>query len=229
MQHYRFGGERPKTLAPLGGKSLVVRALEAFTGVVTHTVLVVPEGLEPEFTSIVGTGVQVVAGGERRQDSVGAGLKVLTPEYGWIFVHDAARPLVQPETVHAVFEAARIHGAAIPVVPMDDTVKSVDRNGRVKKTLDRGKLRLVQTPQCFRRDLLNDAYRASAVEGRKFTDEASMLENAGIAVMTVPGHPANLKITTPDDLAWADAWLQTLAQRNQTGVPGNQTGAEEST
>jgi 2-C-methyl-D-erythritol 4-phosphate cytidylyltransferase len=217
----RFGGERPKTLAQLGGRSVVARALDAFSGMVTHVVVVVPEGLEAEFTSIIGTGVQVVAGGERRQDSVGAGLRVLTAEYGWIFVHDAARPLVQPETVRAVFEAARIHGAAIPVLSVHDTVKSVDHESRVKRTLDRARIRLVQTPQCFRRDLLNNAYRACAVEGRKFTDEASMLENAGIPVMTVPGHPANLKITTPDDLAWAEAWLHALAS-------GNRSSAEES-
>ena len=122
-------------------------------------------------------------------------------------MHDAARPLVDPDTVAAVLAAARAHGAAVPVTPIQSTVKAVDPDGAVKQTVPREHLRLVQTPQGFRRDLLERAFQSDAAREQTFTDEAALLEYGGVKVMTVPGRPFNVKITTPADLAWAEAWL----------------------
>ena len=215
-QGLRFGADRPKPLVELGGSPLVARALGAFRGFVDHVVLVVPAGEEGAFAAAVAAGVaapsrlRVVAGGERRQDSVAAGLAVLEAEVAWVLVHDAARPLVSARIVQAVLEATREHGSAIPVVPVHSTVKETAADGRIERTVPRRALRLAQTPQGFRRDLLENAYRlaTAAPTPITFTDDAGLLEAAGTPVFTVPGSPANLKITTPADLAWARAWLE---------------------
>ena len=211
----RFGGERLKTLVELEGEPVVARSLRAFTGMVAYKVVVVPAGHEAAFAEAVQSiegSVRVVTGGARRQDSVAAGLRSVPAGFDWILVHDAARPLVARETVSAVLEAARAHGAAIPVVRVDSTVKAVDRNGKVLRTVPREELRLVQTPQGFRRDLLEEAFERAGSDERTFTDEAAMLEHAGLEVMTVPGDPSNRKITTAADLAWVRAWLASVRE-----------------
>ncbi|MBN2491039.1 MAG: 2-C-methyl-D-erythritol 4-phosphate cytidylyltransferase [Planctomycetes bacterium] len=207
----RFGGACLKTLVALEGEPVVRRALRAFAGRVAHTVLVVPAGCEAAFAAAVGDvsgALEIVAGGARRQDSVAAGLRALPTGAAWVLVHDAARPLVAPETVAAVLAAARAHGAAIPVVPVDSTLKAVAPDGRVRHTVAREELCLVQTPQGFRRDLLEAALARAGGADRTFTDESALLEDAGFAVMTVPGDPFNRKITTSADLAWAASWLR---------------------
>jgi len=120
-----------------------------------------------------------------------------------VLVHDAARPFVDPALVAAVLAAARLHGAAVPAVAARDTVKRDDGTGFVAETLDRAPLRLAQTPQGARRDWMLEALRLAVVSGVESTDEAQALERAGRRVALVPGDPANLKITTPDD--WSDA------------------------
>jgi len=206
----RFGGGPPKTLADLNGKSVLARSLAAFCGRVAYAVVVTPEGLEAEMAAIARTSVpdaRVVTGGKRRQDSVEAGFRALDPSIRWVLVHDAARPLVDSETVDAVLAATRRTGAAVPVLPVHATVKTVDEEGMVVRTVPRQNLRLAQTPQGFRRDLLEEGFRALAGCEDVFTDEAALLESIGVQVMTVPGKTSNLKITTPEDLAWASAWL----------------------
>jgi 2-C-methyl-D-erythritol 4-phosphate cytidylyltransferase len=119
-------------------------------------------------------------------------------------VHDGARPLLTADLVARVLEGARATGAAIPVVPVADTIKRVDTDGRVIETVDRAALRAVQTPQAFEGALLR---RAHAEVREDVTDDAAMVERLGGGVMTVPGDPANLKVTTPPDLVLARAWL----------------------
>jgi len=218
-QGLRFGADRPKPLVELGGRPLVAWSMEAFRAVVDRAVLVVPAGREAEFgaaVSDVALPLTVVAGGARRQDSVAAGLEALEPDVPWVLVHDAARPLVDGGTVRSVLEATRAHGAAIPVAPVHSTVKEIARDGRVTRTVPRDTLGLAQTPQGFRRDLLEDAFRraAAGAAATAFTDEAALLEAAGVPVFTVPGPPSNLKITTPADLAWAEAWLEARTAEN---------------
>lgn len=146
---------------------------------------------------------RVVAGGEQRQDSVRAGLNACG-DADVVLIHDAARPFVTAATVVAVAEAASEHGAAIAALPAVDTVKIVGADGRVTSTPERTAVWLAQTPQGFRRQLLLEAHAAAPDSGS--TDDASLVEACGIAVRVVAGDPAARKITTPDDLRWAE-WM----------------------
>jgi 2-C-methyl-D-erythritol 4-phosphate cytidylyltransferase/2-C-methyl-D-erythritol 2,4-cyclodiphosphate synthase len=163
----------------------------------------------------------VVAGGTRRQDSVHAGFVAFdaagADEDGVVLVHDAARPLVTPALVDAVAEATARHGAAIPVVPVAETLKRLDGE-RVAGTVDRDGLAAAQTPQGVRRHLLREAYRRFPVGGPEtWTDEAAMLEACSIAVHVVPGDPGNLKVTVAADLERVAAGLGGAGATVRTG------------
>ena len=144
-----------------------------------------------------------VPGGERRRDSVAAGVRVLA-DCRWVLVHDGARPFLTPELVRRGLDAARGTGAAVAAVPVRDTIKRV-RGSVVVQTLARAELWAVQTPQVFRRDLLRDALGASDED---VTDEATLVERCGGAVRVFPGDGSNLKITMPEDLELARALIE---------------------
>jgi 2-C-methyl-D-erythritol 4-phosphate cytidylyltransferase len=208
----RMGADRPKAFLELGGDALLVRAARAFEAApsVGRLVAVVPESELAEAKRLLSGLVKlhaVVKGGERRQDSVLAGLGAVPDGFdGVVLVHDAARPLVDVELVEAVAQQAAATGAALPVLPIVDTVKRV-RGGRVVETLDRAELGGAQTPQGFRAALLHEACEAAARAGLAVTDEAMAVERLGKPVHAVPGSPRNRKITTPSDLAWAEGVL----------------------
>jgi 2-C-methyl-D-erythritol 2,4-cyclodiphosphate synthase/2-C-methyl-D-erythritol 4-phosphate cytidylyltransferase len=147
--------------------------------------------------------VQVMGvGGATRQQSVRNGLQTLPPETEWVAVHDAARPVVSHALLDRLFECAYQHGAAIPALPLYDTLKRVAPDGQVEQTLPREGIHRVQTPQVFRADWLREAHRRAAEAGyENATDDASLLEWAGYPIHSVLGDPLNLKITTPDDYA----------------------------
>jgi 2-C-methyl-D-erythritol 4-phosphate cytidylyltransferase len=145
----------------------------------------------------------VCSGGIRRQDSVRCGLESIGP-LDWVAVHDGGRPLVKPGMIARGLEAARETGAAVPVIPLADTVKEVGEDGAVLRTLERARLRAVQTPQVFRYDLLLRAHQEITEE---VTDDAAMVEMLGMRVMTYEGRRRNIKITTPEDFTVAEAWL----------------------
>jgi 2-C-methyl-D-erythritol 4-phosphate cytidylyltransferase len=153
---------------------------------------------------------RVVAGGERRQDSVQAGLKALSPDARYIAVHDAARPLVMPEQIDRVLALAREHGAASLAAPVTDTLKRADVIQRVTASVSREKIYAMQTPQIFARELLERAYDAVAADGLVVTDEVSAVEHVGATVVLLPNDEWNVKITYPRDLLLAQA---VLAQR----------------
>jgi 2-C-methyl-D-erythritol 4-phosphate cytidylyltransferase len=208
----RMGAERPKAFLPVCGRPMLLRAalaLEA-TPALDAIVAVVPSSEIDEASEIlagVGKVVGVVAGGPRRQDSVLEGMKQAPDGFdGLVLVHDAARPFVEAETIDAVIAAAREHGAALPVLPVTDTIKRV-REGRVVETLDRSELARAQTPQGFRFSLLARAYEAAFREQVSLTDEAMAVERIGGRVVVVPGSPRNRKLTTRDDLAWAEGFF----------------------
>ena len=140
-------------------------------------------------------GMTVVAGGERRSDSVRAGVAAATADV--VLVHDGARPLASSALADAVAGAAAEHGAAVPVVPLVDSLKR-DDGATLGASLERNGLVRTQTPQGARRSLLLDAYAAAGDEA--FSDEAALLESRGVAVATVPGEAANIKVTLPEDL-----------------------------
>ncbi|HEX6850363.1 MAG TPA: 2-C-methyl-D-erythritol 4-phosphate cytidylyltransferase [Candidatus Polarisedimenticolaceae bacterium] len=208
----RFGGGVPKQFLDLGGRTLVERSIEALSarpGIGGVVVVVAPEDLggarASALRSLSGV-VDVVAGGTSRARSVASGLAALHA-FEHVLVHDAARALVSAAVVDRVLAATLAHGAAIPVVPVRDTVKQDDGLGFVARTVDRGPLRLAQTPQGSRMDWLAEALARAEREGIEVTDEAQALERAGRPVALVDGDPGNTKITTPEDLAFARASL----------------------
>ena len=213
----RMGAARPKAFLSLAGQTLLERSARALGAApsVSALVAVVPaDDIEEarEMCEALAKPCEVVPGGERRQDSVRAGLGALPPGFdGVVLVHDAARPLVSVALVEAVVQAVRDHGAAIPVVPLADTIKQVG-DGRVAATVDRDRLAAAQTPQGFRCGLLARAYEQAFADGVLLTDESMAVERLGLTVACVPGSPRNRKLTTPDDLAWAERVLQADAR-----------------
>lgn len=153
-----------------------------------------------------GADVTVVAGGRTRQESVQAALRAVPDDAEWVLIHDAARPLVPLEVFGRVLAAlAGGAPAVIPVLPVTDTIKSVDDAGLVTSTVDRAGLCRAQTPQGFQRNLLVRALEHSAREGHEITDDAAAVAALGVQVLTVPGDERGLKITTAGDLVIAEA------------------------
>jgi 2-C-methyl-D-erythritol 4-phosphate cytidylyltransferase len=152
--------------------------------------------------------VQVAPGGAERFDSVANALALVREDCDLVAIHDAARPCLAPELIGTVFGAAAKTGAALLAVPVSDTVKQSDDQGRVQSTVSRKGLWLAQTPQVFRRDWLVDAYSRRASLGRDITDDAQLIEAAGHPVWLVTGSTGNIKITTREDLALAEAILK---------------------
>ena len=205
----RMRADRPKAFLDLGGQPLLLRAALAFEEApsVERLVAVVSEDQVATARAILSSlkkKLAVVPGGPRRQDSVLEGLKQAPEAFeGVVLVHDAARPLVDVRLIEDVTRAAEEGGAALPVLPLVDTVKRL-RDGCVVETLDREELGAAQTPQGFRFELLVSAYEAAFRDNVTLTDEAMAVERIGAAVRAVPGSARNRKITTPEDLAWAE-------------------------
>ena len=203
----RMGGV-DKMWVRLGESAVVeysLRALAATPGVTT-VVAVAPQARHRALAAILeGAGVEVrtVEGGRRRQDSVAAGIAA-APDAAWYLVHDGARPFATPALAARVLAAARLRGAAVPGVPVPDTLKRVDAEGRVLDTVDRAPLRAIQTPQAFRGQLLRDAHERVVDD---VTDDAAMVERLGASVFVVGGDELNRKITTLPDLEWARALI----------------------
>jgi len=203
-----------KTLVELGGMPLIARTVEVFerTRAVGFVVLVVARSDLDEVADIARDYrwkkvLHVRVGGERRQDSVRIGLRAL-PQCDWVVVHDGARPLVTPKVIEDGLLTAVAVGAATAAVAVVDTIKVVTDDGHVVETVDRRTIAAIQTPQIFRRDLLERAHDEVEID---VTDDSSMLESQGIAVEVFMGDRANIKVTTPDDLIIAEALL--LARR----------------
>ena len=144
---------------------------------------------------------KVLPGGRERQDSVRAGIDALPGETEVVVIHDGVRPFVTVDLIRASVEGAREFGAVSLGVPVKDTVKSVEIGGWVEHTMERTKLWLTQTPQAFRREIIEGAYRRAFTEGFYGTDDASLVERMGVRVRMLPGIYENIKITTPGDLA----------------------------
>jgi 2-C-methyl-D-erythritol 4-phosphate cytidylyltransferase/2-C-methyl-D-erythritol 2,4-cyclodiphosphate synthase len=205
----RAGPGLPKQFRALGGEPVLRTALKLLAGhpeVARVQPVIHPDDRAAYRAAAEGLDLlPPVVGGATRQASVLAGLDALAPRApGIVLVHDAARPFATPALVSRAIAAGRQHDAAIPVLPVADTVKRVDDAGRVEATLDRGRLRLVQTPQAFGFAALLEAHRKAVAQGRHdFTDDAALAEWAGMSVATFAGEPGNTKLTTADDLARA--------------------------
>ncbi len=207
----RMGGI-DKVVAPLGGEPVIVRTVREFQNcdaireivIVTRQALIVPiMDLCHGFDKVKA----VVVGGEDRAQSVALGMNTLTDRVKQVAVHDGARPLVTWQLIDRVVRAANTYGAAVPAVPVKDTVKVV-QGGIVKETPDRIRLQAVQTPQVFDFDLLRGALKQARLAGADITDDASAVERLGMSVKVVPGDEENIKITTPVDLKIAQMLLE---------------------
>lgn len=205
----RMAAPRPKAFLPLGGSTVLARAVGAFAAHPRIGAIVVAVTDLREAGAALGESgarVTLVPGGAERQDSVRRALDALR-EGEIILVHDAARPLVPSWLIDAVIDAAERHGAAVPAVPVPDTVKRVAGDSTISATVPRDDLRLAQTPQGFRAAVLRAAYDDAVRLNLRGTDDASLVERRGVKVHVIPGSPRNLKITRPDDLALAEAIL----------------------
>ena len=224
----RMGGP-DKLLARIDGRPLLahaVAALRAAPEVASIVVVTTPDrrrALEDGDWLSAGEGITFAEGGERRQDSVRAGFDALertSPDPDGervVLVHDGARPAVPVGLIAAVVEASSAHGAAIPVVPVAETLKRIDGE-LVAATVDRSGLAVAQTPQGVRRSLLRTALASPEALDGTWTDEAALLEACRIAVHVVPGDAANLKVTVPADLARAASLLAGPGSSRRTGI-----------
>lgn len=220
----RAGTGGPKQYRSIGGKTVLSRAMEPFC---THPdVFAVQPVRNPDDADIFDQAVchlkyqSPVNGGATRQASVRAGLEALASEApDIVLIHDAARAFVTDKVISRAIDAALITGAAIPVVPVTDTIKVVDATGAIQATPDRANLRIAQTPQAFRFDAILEAHRRAAREGRDdFTDDAAIAEWAGLTVATFEGDAANMKLTTPEDFAREEARLGAMLGDIRTGT-----------
>jgi 2-C-methyl-D-erythritol 4-phosphate cytidylyltransferase / 2-C-methyl-D-erythritol 2,4-cyclodiphosphate synthase len=223
----RMGGA-DKLLATLGDRPLLAHAVDAIasSSAVDSVVIVTTPARRHALEAggwAVDPRITFVEGGERRQDSVRAGflaIEVAAPDPAGsrvVLVHDGARPLVPSALVDAVVAAAERYGAAIPVLPISETLKRLDGD-QVGSTVDRSGLAVAQTPQGVRRSLLRDALASEAAADGTWTDEAALLEACKIAVHVVPGEPANLKVTVPADLERATALLGQMGAATRSGI-----------
>lgn len=221
----RFGNAKEKKVyAELDGRAVWLRSVAPFVNrddVAQVIIVIAPddrERFERRFRSNVAfLGITVVEGGAERSDSIAKALEKVDPALEFIAIHDAARPCVTPAQVDAVFAAARAHGAALLAVPVSDTLKRVDRDGRTVETVPRHDLYLAQTPQVFRRDWIEAAYAQRSGLGAAVTDDTQLVEAIGHSCAVVESTLMNLKITTADDLRLAEAVLHALPRPKREG------------
>jgi 2-C-methyl-D-erythritol 4-phosphate cytidylyltransferase len=205
-----------KLWIPLAGRITLARTIDVFqSSPLIDTIILVTssERIEQALRLCNEEGwhkvAAVVAGGARRQDSVGIGLNALAarkPDTHWVTIHDAARPLVTPALLELGLETACKYQAAIAAVPVKDTIKEV-RDGKIESTPDRSQLWTVQTPQVFSFPLLYEAHQ-SVIAQQDMTDDATLLERLGYPVTIFSGSYANIKITTQEDILLAEALLR---------------------
>ena len=210
----RMGG-RDKLSELLGGVPVILRTLAAVEAVpeITEIVVVTREDRVEEYRSLLGEFSRVravVPGGHTRQESVLNGVRALSPDCRLAAIHDGARPLVTPEVFARCIEAAHACGAATAAVPVKDTIKLADPEGRVLDTPDRSRLWAVQTPQIFDRERYLQAAEEAQRRGLDCTDDCQLFEAMGWEVRLVMGDYRNLKLTTPEDFLAAGAYLEGL-------------------
>ena len=210
-----------KQFTDLGGTPILIHTLRKFAAVEAVSEIWVAlreneidgfrERLAKEAKDVLKKKVELVVGGEHRQQSVEHALNAIAaaPD-DVVLVHDAVRPFVTPEIIHEVIEAAKKYGAAIAGLPAVDTVKQVERTAEgaiIKTTIPRASVVLAQTPQGFRYDVIKKAFDEAAADGFMGTDEASLAERSGHEVAVVMGSPRNIKITNPADMELAEFYL----------------------
>lgn len=222
----RLGLGINKAFAPVAGVPLIVHCLKmiADTGLVSRAIVVLAAAEVEDGTKLLQQYQDeyfadlpfcVVAGGKERQDSVYNALKTITETDGYVAVHDGARPFAGYDVFYDTLALAKIHGAAIAAVPVKDTIKVVNENMEVINTPVRSSLVAVQTPQIFEIQLLKKAYDYLAQHPAQVTDDASVVELFGAKVAAAKGRYENIKVTTPEDLIFAENLLKQLGDKNE--------------
>jgi 2-C-methyl-D-erythritol 4-phosphate cytidylyltransferase len=216
----RMGGTVPKQFLELDGKPILYYTLKTLQdcGIITELILVVPEKeYDNACTDWLGKPeivTKVVVGGEKRQDSVYNGFCELSPQTEIVLVHDGVRPFLSHQMIQESVDAAREYGAAITAIPVNDTIKKVDVSGLVSKTVDREGLWRVQTPQVFRYELLEEAFKKANSNKFYGTDEGTLIEHLGKPVKVVEGSEQNIKITRPEDLRLSEIFISKAFPEN---------------
>lgn len=222
-----MGSTVPKQFLLLDGKPILHHTLTVLDqcSTVDEIVLVVSEKeiekASQQIQEFHPKVTQVILGGKERQDSVFNGLQGLDPETDIVVIHDGVRPFVSPDLIRETVEAARDFGAAITAIPVSDTIKKVNAEGLVERTVDRSGLWRVQTPQTFQVTLLKEAFEKARADNFYGTDEGSLVEYLGREVKVIPGSEFNIKITRSEDLALGE----TIAARVKANGPGTQAGS----
>ena len=211
-QSKRMGGGTPKQFRVIAGKPMLMHSIAAFDALedALKIIVVLPPGSQPEWQKLCEqynfqVPHQVVNGGETRGNSVKNGLDQLEDEDGLVAIHDGARPLVDERIIRESFELAARTCTAIPCISVADSLRLVETSG--SRPLPRSKVKAVQTPQCFSLTMIKKAYAAQ--DFMSFTDDAQLIERSGIVLSLFEGSPQNIKITTPDQLRFADIMLST--------------------
>ena len=206
----RMGSSLPKQFLEINGKALILHTIEkflSFDSAINLIVVVNPDYLDLWLSIVKGypfAGVcKTVAGGETRFHSVRNGIVSIIDEDSIVGIHDAVRPLISRETIKNIYLQASIHGNAVPAIPVSESIRKITDEGSIM--IERSALRIIQTPQVFRYNMLRKAYETEFKE--QFTDDASVVEYSGVNINLVDGDVFNIKITTPEDLEIAKALL----------------------
>lgn len=206
----RMGASCNKVLLPVAGKSMIVRSVEAFLPLVDQVVVVSrAEDMPAMAFELAHSGLEVpmVSGGATRQESVWQGLQALSGACDGVLVHDGARCLVTADVIRCCMDSVARCGTGVAAIPVTDTIKTVGEANIALDTPDRASLRAVQTPQGFQTALLRRAHEQAQHDGFLGTDDASLVERLGIPVQLTEGSRRNIKLTTPEDLQMAEAFL----------------------
>lgn len=207
----RMQNKTEKPFIPINNTPLVIHTIWAAKEIkkIDQIVLIVNPNKKDEWTQLLKdfriSGIELVAGGERRQDSVENGFNSVAKNTDIVLIHDGARPFITEKIVNDGIETAATFGVSIPVTSVKPTIKRIDKNGMVKETLDRNELAAVQTPQCFKYDILKKCLENNSAD---VTDEATLAEKTGFDVKTFDGDNENIKITTPEDIIFAEQILK---------------------
>jgi 2-C-methyl-D-erythritol 4-phosphate cytidylyltransferase len=206
----RLGARIPKAFVKINGKPMLEYSLEAYQNCKHINEIILVKTPAYQFNGLkyfdrFSKLAAIVSGGKERLDSVRAGLNSVSPQADMVMIHDAARPLIRPEQIHSVISAVKKHGAAILASPVTDTIKSADKH-IIKRTVDRAGLWKAQTPQGFRKEILERSHFDQRI--RSVTDDSQLVEMIKGKVFIVPGDDSNIKITTPIDLEIASCLLK---------------------
>ena len=199
-------GKTNKLLEKINGKTVIEYTISRFLNFDEIEEIIVPTNITiiDELKNIISDKrIKIINGGNTRQESVYNALRQVHSDY--VLIHDGARPLIKEDTIKEVFETVQKKDAVSVMTKTTDTIKEVDENGRIIKTIDRSKLYNTQTPQAFKTELIKNAHEK--LKGQTYTDDCSMLEKLNIPVYMVNGDYTNIKITTKSDLDFAKIYI----------------------